>query len=415
MARVCFLAACLCGLVELSSSFLASKLHVSGRKRGLQRSGGEFRCKLPSSEFDPDDILNRMKGSLQKSSQKAAFSDMAPSKYQQQQFEAFKANNMGFWNALWQTYNAMGDVEQQSNVAINVYEDMDSNRVNIDHLVTIKQIQSDCETCHDSMETRTMPVARLEEGNLRRHVIVGSGHVNGPNVLRSGSMSTELCLRHGDGRMRITVQHAPVWKKDSEQAGVPDGLKIFRVIVARECLRDGAPTPDNEASSPPQKGNPTFWRGVSPFKWHAVWKGRSNTWGQVNGVNEWAIESLEEGDAWHGRPRGDNDNTWTLRLPGGVLLQVMHVKLVPQLILPGEVECLRVAWLPEDDILKRIEARCVRADVRKAKMTGPQSCSNAKVRGARQRVGCASTHLPTSSLTSSYSCDRTSKIALPSR
>ncbi|EKX50313.1 hypothetical protein GUITHDRAFT_85467 [Guillardia theta CCMP2712] len=294
-----------------------------------------------------------MKGSLQKDLSRGDSSNDSSSKYQQQQFEAFKTNNIGLWRALWQTYNAMGDVEQESKIAVDVYEDMNANTINIDHLVTINQIQSDCETCHDSVETKTMPVARLEHRNLRRHVIVGSGHVNGPNVLRSGSMSTELCLRHGDGRMRVTVQHAPVWKRGSEQTGVPDGLKIFRVIVARECLRDGAPTPDSEAASPPQRGNPTFWRGVSPFKWHAVWKGKSNTWGQINGVKAWEIESLEEGDAWHGRPRGDNDNTWTLRLQGGVLLQV------PQLILPGEVECLRVAWLPEDDILKRIEARVV--------------------------------------------------------
>ena len=84
----------------------------------------------------------------------------------------------------------MGDVEQQSNLAVEVYEDMPANTINIDHYLTINQIQSYCETCHDSVEAKTMPVARLQQGSLRRHTVAGSGHVNGPNVLRSGSMST---------------------------------------------------------------------------------------------------------------------------------------------------------------------------------------------------------------------------------
>lgn len=178
--------------------------------------------------------------------------------------------------------------------------------------------------------------------------------VVGPSVLKSGAMSTELVLRHGDGRVRVTFQHAPVWERGIEPGSCPpQGLKLFRAVVSKEKLRpvaedtegtiQGPPTADEEKSSPPKPGNPRFFRPIPPFKWHAKWAGTSWTWGPQTGDRGWAIEEVDEADAWHGRPMGDATGTWSLRLPGGVLIQC------PRVIVGGMAGICRLAWLPEDE------------------------------------------------------------------
>ena len=207
-----------------------------------------------------------------------------------------------------------------------------------------------------------------------------------------------------------------MWMKGSEGLGPPDALKVFRCVVMREalraqvhqaCARAGslalfltdaracslscstpfspssralahslpatasplvasvsrsglvtqAPTSKAEAAAPPSEGNPVFWRPVSPFKWHQLWGGTSVTRGKTQGVQAWSVAELEEVDAWHGRPRGDDPNVYTLRLPGGILLQV------PTLVRAGEIETFRVAWLPVDGKLRRLDAKVTRAAV----------------------------------------------------
>lgn len=186
--------------------------------------------------------------------------------------------------------------------------------------------------------------------------------VVGPSLLpKSGLMSTELSLRHGDGRVRVTFQHAPVWERGVEPGSCPpQGLKLFRAIVSKEKLRprstdneigDGAtegkiqgpPTAEEEQSSPPPPGNPRFFRPVPPFKWHAKWSGTSWTWGPQTGDRGWAIDEIEEADAWHGRPMGDTSGVWSLRLPGGLLIQC------PRVVIAGVSGLCRLAWMPEDD------------------------------------------------------------------
>jgi len=198
-----------------------------------------------------------------------------------------------------------------------------------------------------------MELSKYTKGKLGRHLVVADGFFNGPVVQRNGAMSTELALRHGDGRVRVSLMHAPVWAKGKEQMGPPDALKMFRCIVMREALREQAPTPQGEQAAPPEDGNPSFWRPVTPFTWHARWGGTTITRGKSQGVQAWEVQELEEVDAWHGRPRGDDPNVWTLRLPGGILIQV------PTLVRAGEIETFRVAWLPENAKLRRIEARVV--------------------------------------------------------
>lgn len=177
--------------------------------------------------------------------------------------------------------------------------------------------------------------------------------VVGPSVLKSGAMSTELVLRHGDGRVRVTFQHAPVWARGVEPGSCPpQGLKMFRAVVSKEKLRprmedtegtiQGPPSAVEEKSSPLAPGNPRFFRPVPPFKWHAKWAGTSWTWGPQTGDRGWSIQEIDEADSWHGR-QGDAASVWSLRLPGGVLIQC------PRVVVGGASGICRLAWMPEDD------------------------------------------------------------------
>ena len=231
----------------------------------------------------------------------------------------------------------------------------DSNSVTHTHRILSSSTQSDCTTCFSSSEVTTLPVATYAPETLgRRNRCAAQGMVIGPSVLKSGAMSTELVLRHGDGRVRVTFQHAPVWERGVEPGSCPpQGLKLFRAVVSKEKLRpivedgegtiQGPPSADEEQASPPPPGNPRFFRPIPPFKWHAKWAGTSWTWGPQTGDRGWQIEEVDEADAWHGRPTGDQTGTWSLKLPGGVLIQC------PKVIVGGMAGICRLAWLPEDE------------------------------------------------------------------
>jgi hypothetical protein len=222
------------------------------------------------------------------------------------------------------------------------------------HLITVGAERADCQTwmrTKESFETKTLPVATYSPQQLHKSRLTSVSMVNGPSLLRSGAMATELVLAHGDGRVRVVFQHAPVWEQGVEPGSVPPQLlKLFRTMVSREALRDAPPTIETEKQNPPLQGNPTFFRPVPPFRWHKVWGGTSWTWGPKTSNREWAIEEMEEHDAWHGRPTGDGMNVWNLRLSGGILLQC------PRFVTNGEAGLCRLAWLPNDDTLLRVEA-----------------------------------------------------------
>ena len=237
-------------------------------------------------------------------------------------------------------------------ISVDLDYNQDTNTISHTHNIVFGATKSDCETCFDSMEVKTLPVATYSPDKLYRTRLGSVGMVNGPSLLRSGAMATELALTHGDGRVRVIFQHAPVWEAGIEPGSCPpQGLKLFRTMVSREALRDSPPTPESEATTPPDgNDNPVFFRGVPPFKWHKKWGGTSWTWGPNSGDRGWRLDQMEEVDAWHGRPTGDDDNVWNLRLPGGILLQG------PRVVVDGEAGICRLAWLANDDTLLRMEA-----------------------------------------------------------
>ena len=162
-------------------------------------------------------------------------------------------------------------------------------------------------------------------------------------------MATELVLSYGNGRVRVVFQHAPVWEKGVEPGSCPpQGLKLFRTMLSRETIgTNGPPTAESESSNPPKADNPIFYRPVPPFQWHKKWSGTSWTWGEQAGNRGWKVEELGDEDSWHGSAPTE---LWNLRLPGGIFIQC------PRVITDIGTELLRVAWLPTEEILLRLEA-----------------------------------------------------------
>lgn len=269
---------------------------------------------------------------------------------EEMQWNLFLKNHArGQWRGTWTTYNFMGDVIDNTMASVNLLHDPITNIVSHTHDVVVGSTQSDCETCFDSSDVRTIPVANYSKGRMAKYRCASIGMSCGPSITKSGSMSTELILSHEDtkSRLRVVYQHAPVWEKGVEPGSrPPDALKLYRVMVAKETLFDADEPKEavqsDDDSNKKKSGSDPFQKAVPPFQWHKKWAGTAWTWGSQTGDRGWSIAELEEADAWHGRPTGDNADVWSLRLnKGGILLQC------PRIIQSGFAGICRVAWLPE--------------------------------------------------------------------
>eukprot|EP00554_Chaetoceros_debilis_P010619 CAMPEP_0194108744 /NCGR_PEP_ID=MMETSP0150-20130528/8387_1 /TAXON_ID=122233 /ORGANISM="Chaetoceros debilis, Strain MM31A-1" /LENGTH=484 /DNA_ID=CAMNT_0038797523 /DNA_START=159 /DNA_END=1610 /DNA_ORIENTATION=+ len=262
-------------------------------------------------------------------------------------FTKHHAKGEGKWRGDWVSYDYMGDIIDTTTASLNLKLDNESNPPTVTHThdIVTGSRKADCNTCFDSETVKTLPVGMYSPGNLNKYRCASVGMACGPSLLRSGAMSTELALNHGNGRLRVIFQHAPVWEAGVEPGSCPpQALKLFRTMISREVLdTESPPTRDTEMKNPPKRGDPSFFRPVPPFQWHKKWAGSSWTWGEQTGDRGWSIDDMEEGDAWHGRPTGDTSDVWAMRLPGGILLQA------PRIITTGRAGLCRLAWLPEDD------------------------------------------------------------------
>lgn len=130
------------------------------------------------------------------------------------QWELFKKHHAkGSWKGIWTTYDFIGDVIDETVASVNLIPY--GEEIEHTHTIVVGAKRSDCATCFDSMETKTLSVATYAPSDLKKSRLAACSMVNGPTLLRTGAMSTELVLNHGDGRVRVVFQHAPVWAQVS--------------------------------------------------------------------------------------------------------------------------------------------------------------------------------------------------------
>jgi hypothetical protein len=135
-----------------------------------------------------------------------------------------KHHAKGSWKGVWTTYDFIGDVIDETVASVDLNASGE-NGIDHTHTIVVGAKRSDCKTCFDSMETKTLPVAQYSPGNLKKSRFAGCSMINGPSLLRSGAMATELVLNHGDGRVRVLFQHAP-------------GTFFMSFVIAKVCSQN---------------------------------------------------------------------------------------------------------------------------------------------------------------------------------
>jgi len=254
------------------------------------------------------------------------------------------ASQSGRWEGIWTTYDDQG-LEQMAHEGVWDVQ-----------LVPDDKATHALEVPGPGGGARSIPVGTYERGALGRQTCAGAGMVCGPSLLRSGLVSTELLLRHGASRLRVTVQHAPAEGKD---ASAEPALLCYRCVVARERCDAalGAPTREVEQQrwadvETPADGDDThFWRGQSPWAWRRTWKGEAAVATGRGELTRYALDDglVEAGDDWHESTRA-GEASYNLVLPGAVRVYA------PQIIAAGVASPLRVAWMPNAKALLRADA-----------------------------------------------------------
>lgn len=162
-----------------------------------------------------------------------AFSIPAPVR----EWNDYTASHVGRWNGLWTTYDRKGiQIGEPDRMDTSIELSSDGDTVRQTNILHVGSIDSECSSCFDSVETRRMPAGEFTRDNFRQRAC-GEVYLSGPGVTRRGDLTTEICFRNANRRMRCIVSYTPRF----DGAEVPSQLALDRVVLVREILssRDG--------------------------------------------------------------------------------------------------------------------------------------------------------------------------------
>jgi len=198
------------------AAFLTNKattglMASSRRKSGIEANRCWQRCRLQQHQQPQRRWRQRHSDRILIGSSSNDVAEAAAEADSAIQWELFKKHHArGSYKGIWTTYDYIGDVLDETIGAVDLILEEGSDVVQHSHQVVVGAKRSDCATCFDSMEVKTLPIATLQGPDdllLRAKTrCAASGMVAGPRVLRSGAMATELVLSHGDGRIRVMVR-----------------------------------------------------------------------------------------------------------------------------------------------------------------------------------------------------------------
>ena len=237
----------------------------------------------------------------------------------------------GEWRGRWSTFGPDGtlldEISAAQRLEVAANEDIATNTL----IFVSQSVRSDCETCFDSEETKEMPAGSFSADTLP-YYISGQGSALGPRVLRSGAMSFEACVRHGDERVRLTAQFAPELSADG--SGAPVSLALGRVTFACEAL-----APAGAALAP----------DVAPLDWDGTWAGDRHTLvAPPSPAAEAAVTAVTGA---------------SLALEGAVEATLLALPsrgvsaVLPARILAAQPALLTLSWQPTAGTTLRLEAR----------------------------------------------------------
>jgi len=181
-------------------------------------------------------------------------------------WRAWTAQQAGDWRGTWCTHGLGGAL--LDTVAAGTALLVEGASAVQTHQVSVETTLSDCVRCFDcdgqgwfnGATMRTLPAGTFTPATMK-HVICTDGSAFGPRVLRSGAMTLELGLRHGDRRVRAVC----TWQPQSATAmafggnsAVPVALTLGRVTIAREALEASA----DESWGPPSTASGP-WRSTT--------------------------------------------------------------------------------------------------------------------------------------------------------
>ena len=235
----------------------------------------------------------------------------------------------GEWRGRWSTFGPDGtlldEISAAQRLEVAANEDIATNTL----IFVSQSVRSDCETCFDSEETKEMPAGSFSADTLP-YYISGQGSALGPRVLRSGAMSFEACVRHGDERVRLTAQFAPELSADG--SGAPVSLALGRVTFACEALAPAGRAPD-----------------VARLDWDGTWAGDRHTLvAPPSPAAEAAVTAVTGASL---ALEGAVDAT-LLALPSRGVSAVL-----PARILAAQPALLTLSWQPTAGTTLRLEAR----------------------------------------------------------
>ena len=180
------------------------------------------------------------------------------------------------------------------------------------HRRFVGSVDSECTTCHDSVETRDIPVGKYTKETFRQRAASGC-FLSGPGVTRRGDMKTEVGLPvDHDRRVRVVVSHRPVFN------GVepPSQLSLERVVVVSEIRAREQSPPAIDPS----------WSFDRP-SWLGLWRGDAKILdSEAGGSLAWKEEAIPPSHLRKCRCSGaggdSSDSHSSFEFDGGVRVEV---------------------------------------------------------------------------------------------
>ncbi|CAM9704129.1 unnamed protein product [Scytosiphon promiscuus] len=280
-----------------------------------------------------------------------SFSLPSPQVPCQREWDDYTTHHVGRWRGLWSTYDTAG-AKQGDPDRMDTTISLSPDGGTIKHVNTlfIGSVDSECSTCHDSVETRDIPAGQFTKETFRQRASSGC-YLSGPGVTRRGDMTTEVGLRlDKDRRIRVLVSHRPVFN------GVepPAQLRLERIVVVREmcALQEQGPPPIDSC-----------WSFDRP-SWLGLWRGNAMVLNEsldAGGSLEWTEDTVAPNHLRKCRCSGakdDDDARALLEFDGGVLLDA------PTVVDAGQPAQLSVRWAVGRKSKAVAPDRIVQANVR---------------------------------------------------